>query len=110
MWTMSSVIDTTWLAVAVISAAEEFGVQRVQDVGVDPYNLLAAQEGQDMLIDVTAVGVQRLARHANPKRPIAESIDAAPLTSSRELIGSELPSTAWPCFLGGAEASDSCHH
>jgi hypothetical protein len=61
MRTMSSVIDATLLAVAVISTAEEFGVQRVQDVGVDLPNLLAAQEGQDVLIDVTAIGVQGLA-------------------------------------------------
>jgi hypothetical protein len=66
--TTSAVIDTTLLAVAVIAAAEELGVQRVQDVGVDLSNLLAAQEGQDVLVDVAAVGVQRLARDAELPR------------------------------------------
>lgn len=44
-----------------ISAAEELDVQRIQDVGVDLPSFLAAQEGQDVLVDVAAVGVQGLA-------------------------------------------------
>lgn len=57
-------IDTTWLAITVISAAEELGIQRVQDVGIDLPDLLVAQEGQDVLVDVTAVGVQGRAGNA----------------------------------------------
>jgi hypothetical protein len=64
MLAASSVISTACLAVAVITASQELGVQRVQGVGVNLADLLVAQVGEDMLVDVSAVRVQGLAGDA----------------------------------------------
>jgi hypothetical protein len=48
--------------------------------------------------------------HPDPQRPIGQSIDAAPLTwSPGTILDQSSPAEHGRAFLGGAEASDSCH-